>query len=125
VTSRIAQWTLDVQDLGRMAEFWSQVLGYEIDRQPDGTTHLVPPAGGEPSVWLQSSAEPKQGKNRNHLDLRAPNQAVEVDRVLGLGATRVDVGQTLRSRSPIRWAASSASCTERTRVVCTVDAGPG
>ena len=94
MTSRIAQWTLDVQDLGRMAEFWSQVLGYEIDRQPDGTTHLVPPAGGEPSVWLQSSAEPKQGKNRNHLDLRAPNQAVEVDRVLGLGATRVDVGQT-------------------------------
>ncbi|HVD29603.1 MAG TPA: VOC family protein, partial [Mycobacteriales bacterium] len=36
----------------------------------------------------------KQGKNRNHLDLRAPDQAAEIDRVLGLGATRVDVGQT-------------------------------
>jgi predicted enzyme related to lactoylglutathione lyase len=94
VTSRIAQWTLDVQDVGRMAEFWSQVLGYEIDRQPDGTTHLLPPADDEPNAWLQPSAGPKQGKNRNHLDLRAPDQAAEVDRVLGLGATPVDVGQT-------------------------------
>jgi predicted enzyme related to lactoylglutathione lyase len=94
VTSRIAQWTLDVQDVGRMAEFWSEVLGYEIDRQPDGTTHLVPPAGGEPTVWLQPSAGPKQGKNRDHLDLRTPDQAAEVERVVKLGATRVDVGQT-------------------------------
>ena len=30
MTSRIAQWTLDVQDVGRMAEFWSQVLGYGV-----------------------------------------------------------------------------------------------
>jgi hypothetical protein len=94
VTSRIAQWTLDVQDVGRMAEFWSQVLGYEVDRRPDGITHLLPPAGGEPTVWLQPSAGPKQRKNRNHLDLRAPDQAAEVDRVVGLGATPVDVGQT-------------------------------
>jgi catechol 2,3-dioxygenase-like lactoylglutathione lyase family enzyme len=94
VTSRIAQWTLDVQDLARMAEFWSQVLGYDVDRQPDGVTHLRPPSGGEPSVWLQPSAGPKQGKNRNHLDLRTPDPDAEVDRVLGLGATRVDVGQT-------------------------------
>ena len=94
MTSRIAQWTLDVRDLGRMAEFWSQVLGYEVDRQRDGTTHLRPPAGGEPSVWLQPGAGPKQGKNRNHPDLRAPDLAAEVERVIELGATRVDVGQT-------------------------------
>ena len=40
-------------------------------------------------MWLQPSAGPKQGKNRNHLDLRAPDQAAEIDRVLGLGTTRV------------------------------------
>ncbi|HVC74005.1 MAG TPA: VOC family protein [Mycobacteriales bacterium] len=54
----------------------------------------MPPAGGEPSVWLQPSAGPKQGKNRNHLDLRAPDQAAEIGRALGLGATRVEVRQT-------------------------------
>jgi predicted enzyme related to lactoylglutathione lyase len=94
VTSRIAQWTLDVQDVGRMAGFWSQVLGYGVETQPDGVTHLRPPAGGEPSVWLQPSAGPKQGKNRNHLDLRTTDVDAEVERVLGLGATRAAVGQT-------------------------------
>ena len=94
MTSRIAQWTLDVQDLGRMAEFWSQVLGYDVDTQPDGVTHLRPPGGGEPTVWLQPGAGPKQGKNRNHLDLRTTDVEVEVKRVLALGASRADVGQT-------------------------------
>ena len=78
MTSRIAQWTLDVQDLGR----------------PDGITCLRPPTGGETSGWLRPSARPKQGKNRNHLDLRAPDPAAEVERVLGLGGTWVDVRQT-------------------------------
>jgi hypothetical protein len=45
-------------------------------------------------VWLQPSAGPKQGKNRDHLDLRAPDQAAEVELVVKLGATWVDVGQT-------------------------------
>jgi catechol-2,3-dioxygenase len=52
VTSRFAQWTLDVQDVGRMAEFWSQVLGYEIDADGDGNTHLLPPGGDGLTVWL-------------------------------------------------------------------------
>jgi predicted enzyme related to lactoylglutathione lyase len=91
---RIAQWTLDVQDVGRMAEFWSQVLGYALDVQPDGTTHLVPPAGGEPTIWLQPGAGPKRDKLRGHLDLTTRDVAAEVERVLGLGATRADVGQS-------------------------------
>jgi pimeloyl-ACP methyl ester carboxylesterase len=45
VTSRIAQWTLDVQDVGRMAEFWSHMLGYEIDVDRDDDTHVLPPGG--------------------------------------------------------------------------------
>ena len=94
MTSRISQWTLDVQDVGRMAEFWSQVLGYAIDTEPDGITHLRPPAGGEPSIWLQPSAGPKRDKNRGHLDLRTPDVDAEIQRVLALGATRADVGQT-------------------------------
>ena len=70
------------------------MLGYDIETEPDGITHLRPPAGGEPSVWLQPSAGPKDGKNRNHLDLRTRDVHAEIERVLGLGATRADVGQT-------------------------------
>jgi predicted enzyme related to lactoylglutathione lyase len=94
VTSRIAQWTLDVRDVEGMAAFWSRVLGYDTDPPgEDGSVHLRPPAGGEPTVWLQPGAGPKEGKNRNHPDLRTPDRDAEVERVLGLGATRADVGQ--------------------------------
>ena len=40
--------------------------------------------------------EPKTGKNRVHLDLAsssAADQAATVRRLLGLGATRADIGQ--------------------------------
>jgi predicted enzyme related to lactoylglutathione lyase len=94
VTCRIAQWTLDVRDVDRMAAFWSQVLGYDADPPgEDGGVHLRPPAGGEPTVWLQPSAGPKEGKNRNHPDLRTRDRDAEIERVLALGAARADVGQ--------------------------------
>jgi hypothetical protein len=37
--------------------------------------------------------EPKTVKNRLHLDFRPDDQQAEVERLLGLGATRADVGQ--------------------------------
>ncbi|MEV0719561.1 VOC family protein [Asanoa sp. NPDC050611] len=95
MVSRLTQWTLDVRDATRMAAFWSAALGYEIDR--DGQ-HLRPPpdAPGAPTVWLQPCAGDKTTKNRAHPDLHAPDGdvAAEVERLLTLGATRADVGQT-------------------------------
>jgi catechol 2,3-dioxygenase-like lactoylglutathione lyase family enzyme len=97
MTSRIAQWTLDVHDLDLMATFWSQVLGYRIDEEYGGTLHLLPPGEAPPgtlTVWLQPAADDKTTKNRNHPDLR-PDQSVEAEvaRLLELGATYADVGQ--------------------------------
>ena len=99
MTSRIEQWTLDVHDVSRMADFWSQVLGYEIEKTDGASVHLYPPAAANPaapSVWLQASAATKRDKNRNHPDLRVDgeNFDAEVDRVVALGARHVDVGQT-------------------------------
>jgi hypothetical protein len=37
--------------------------------------------------------EGKAVKNRLHLDLRPEDQAAEVDRLLALGARKVDIGQ--------------------------------
>ncbi|MCA2214848.1 VOC family protein [Jidongwangia harbinensis] len=92
MTSRIAQWTLDVQDVTVMAVFWSQALGYRVEAGGDGSAKLYPPDGGM-TMWLQGSAGPKSGKNRNHPDLVADDPAAEVERLLGLGARRADVGQ--------------------------------
>jgi hypothetical protein len=89
---RIGQWTLDVRDVGVMAQFWSAALGYRIDE--DGQ-HLRPPDGtGRPSVWLQPVDEPTPGKNRGHPDLVPDDGDAEVERLLALGASRIDVGQS-------------------------------
>jgi hypothetical protein len=99
MTSRFRQWTLDVLDTERMARFWSAALGYDVDAEADGTTHLRPPAGSPaelPSVWLQPTDVPHAGKNRNHPDLVAVDgdAEAEVDRLVGFGARRIDVGQS-------------------------------
>jgi glyoxalase superfamily protein len=96
VTARLEQWTLDVRDVATMARFWAAVLGYRIG---DDGQHLWPPpdAGPHaPSVWLQPVDAPTPGKNRGHPDLVPVDGDVdaEVERLLGLGAQRVDVGQS-------------------------------
>jgi catechol 2,3-dioxygenase-like lactoylglutathione lyase family enzyme len=99
MVSRIVQWTLDVQDTEAMSRFWSRALGYRVDRGDDGSAHLYPPDDAAPealTIWLQGSAGPKRDKMRGHLDLVAADGEVgaEVDRLIGLGARRADVGQT-------------------------------
>ncbi|GAA3610148.1 VOC family protein [Nonomuraea rosea] len=98
MTSRFAQWTLDAHDTRKMAAFWSAALGYEIEHDGEAP-HLWPPSDAprnSMTVWLQPTDAPKSGKNRNHPDLYVPDGgdvAAEVERLVGLGATRVDVGQ--------------------------------
>ncbi|MET7670831.1 VOC family protein [Micromonospora luteifusca] len=95
---RIAQCTLDVDDLDVMVAFWSTALGYEVEQGDDDSAKLWPPgqsSATSPTVWLQGSGTPKRGKNRLHLDLVADaDPQAEVQRLLSLGARRVDVGQT-------------------------------
>ena len=82
-----------------MAAFWSEALGYHSEHLSGGEVKLLPPHDVPESaltVLLQPVAGPKSGKNRNHPDLTAPDGDVdiEVERLIALGAKRVDVGQT-------------------------------
>ena len=82
------------------AQFWAQALGWEIEEDDDEAS--VAPAGFEypgtsalPLVFVPVT-EPKTVKNRIHLDLTSSSpedQAATVDRLLGLGAVKVDIGQ--------------------------------
>lgn len=100
MTSTITQWTLDVHDVDLMARFWSQALGYRIDAGDDGSAKLYPPddaAPGALTMWLQPTEHPKRDKNRNHPDLNTDGDVdAEAERLVGLGARHVDIGQTGR-----------------------------
>jgi hypothetical protein len=44
MTVRFAQWTLDVQDVALMVDFWSEALDFEVRHGDDGSAKLYPPA---------------------------------------------------------------------------------
>ena len=59
----------------------------EDEPEPDWAV-LRDPSGAGVNVSLQVVPEPRVGKNRLHLDLYTRERDAEVDRLLGLGATR-------------------------------------
>ena len=115
------QVTFDCTDPDRLAHFWAHLLGYRLDSPPEGygsweawlTEHGVPesewnsasavsdPDGHGPRLYFQRVPEPKECKNRVHLDVnvggtRATPEAerrsrvdAAVERAVELGATKV------------------------------------
>ena len=87
---------LGVSDVPRAAEFWRAALGYELRTDGWGGwgTVLVPPAGRDGArIALQRSETPVRSHPRLHLYLHvesAPEQEAEAERLVGLGAERVD-----------------------------------
>jgi hypothetical protein len=84
------QVTIDCADPGRLARFWAEALGYQLEEPPagfatwqsywvsrglpqeeveDGYDSIVDPDGVGPRIWFQPVPEPKVVKNRVHLDL--------------------------------------------------------
>lgn len=88
---RIGSTVLGVSDVRRAAEFWGRALGYvPRDEIEETWAVLSPPDGVGQNVSLMRTDTPVQEKPRVHLDLYSANPAEEIDRLLGLGATRVD-----------------------------------
>ena len=79
-----------VDDLERQKAFWSAALDYvpRIDRADDFAL-LKPRDGIGPNVSLDRVRAPVQVPPKIHLDLYATDQAAEVERLKGLGATEV------------------------------------
>lgn len=77
-------------ELGR---WWCEALGwvvvdddppvFEIQSQPDRL----------PGILFLGVDKSQHGTNRLHIDLRPDDQAAEVERLIALGASRLDIGQ--------------------------------
>jgi catechol 2,3-dioxygenase-like lactoylglutathione lyase family enzyme len=85
---------IDCADAPALARFWAEALGYRIVADDDPDERLVvPPDGRGPRLLFLRVPDEKTVKNRLHLDLRPDDQDAEVDRLIKLGAKRVDIGQ--------------------------------
>jgi hypothetical protein len=110
--------TFDCADPRALSLFWCEVLGYEFPPPPPGfeswdafseslpeaqrnsASACVDPHGAGPRLFFQRVPEGKSAKNRLHLDVRAAPGfegddrmaalEVECERLLALGATRVE-----------------------------------
>jgi catechol 2,3-dioxygenase-like lactoylglutathione lyase family enzyme len=86
---RVGSIVIRVDDLDRQARFWEAALGYEPGIDRDDFILLRPTEGTGPNVSLDRVPAPLQVPPRIHLDLYTEDQAGEVRRLLGLGATEV------------------------------------
>jgi hypothetical protein len=122
------QVAIDCSAPHELADWWAEALGWQVEAQDeafirrmvetgaateaDTTTHrgklvwrlgaaITSPLPDRPRVLFQQVPEPKEGKNRLHLDVRVgpEGQEAEVNRLLGLGATELWRG----SQGPHSW----------------------
>jgi hypothetical protein len=122
------QVTIDSADPHELADWWAEVLGWQVEPQDESfirrmvetgaatedqtTEHrgalvwkvgaaLNSPDPGRPRVLFQHVPEPKTVKNRVHLDVRvgADRREAEVSRLIGLGATEL----WRASQGPYEW----------------------
>ena len=69
--------------------FWRDALGWPLVWDQDEETAIQSPHGGTKVSWGGPPVAPKEGRNRQRLDLAAPNVAAEVKRLIALGATEI------------------------------------
>lgn len=89
---------IDAHDLPVLARFWAQVLDWRILSEREREVVIGANETAPVGICFMPVTDEKIVKNRLHLDL-TPNSAdrdAEIERLLALGARRVDIGQTGR-----------------------------
>jgi hypothetical protein len=95
VSSKFTELCIDCSDPLRLAEFWAEVLDYKITDAEGDEVALAGPEGSGPEILFVKVPEAKTVKNRLHIDVNPVDreQDEEVQRLLELGARKVDIGQ--------------------------------
>jgi hypothetical protein len=102
MSTRLVHLVIDANDPPELARFWAAALGWEVEAEETDEVVVVCPSGYDypdpvalPLVFVPVPGA-KTVKNRVHLDLAtesAGQQAAVVDRLRGLGARPLDIGQ--------------------------------
>ncbi|MGW2821938.1 VOC family protein [Streptomyces sp. NPDC001443] len=86
---------IDTHDLPSLARFWAEVLNWRILSEREREVVIGPEEAGPMGMCFMPVTGRKVVKNRLHLDLTsaAEDREAEIERILALGARRVDIGQ--------------------------------
>ncbi|PPH15311.1 glyoxalase [Rathayibacter sp. AY1D1] len=90
---RLEEIIVDCTDFRTLGHWWQEALGWDVVDEDEDGIELLAPSGRGPSLLFLDVPERKTVKNRLHLDFVPDDQEAEVARLVGLGATRSDVGQ--------------------------------
>jgi hypothetical protein len=97
MASVLTEIIVDAKDPKVIAHFWGDVLGWPVVEDERGLcwTSATGDYTARPLLVFVPVPEAKTVKNRLHLDVNPSGveQAEELERLLSLGARRVDVGQ--------------------------------
>ncbi len=107
---------IDANDVRALSHWWAEALDWQVVYEADDEVVIVPhhlavqeddpgvPWAERGQAWVFVPVpEGKSVKNRIHLDLAchtSDDRGAELDRLVALGATRVDVGQ---DRDRVSW----------------------
>jgi predicted enzyme related to lactoylglutathione lyase len=87
---------IDAHDLPALAGFWAEVLGWQVLSAREREVVVGPSVDAPVGLCFMPATDPRSVKNRVHLDLTTSgdDREAEIERILALGARRIDIGQT-------------------------------
>jgi predicted enzyme related to lactoylglutathione lyase len=93
---RLHHIVIDTRDLPMLARFWAQALRWQILSERENEIVIGTADTAPVGICFMPVSDPKTVKNRLHLDITtsAADRDAEIERLLALGAQRVDIGQT-------------------------------
>jgi predicted enzyme related to lactoylglutathione lyase len=102
MASRWYTLVIDATDVRLLADFWKQVLDWQVVYESDEEMVIAKDENTYPGIIFGTVPEAKSVKNRLHIDLNPDDQQAEVERLVGLGASKVEVGQS-DADEPVKW----------------------
>jgi predicted enzyme related to lactoylglutathione lyase len=93
---RLHHIVIDTHDLPGLARFWTEALDWKVLSERENEIVIGTDENAPVGICFMPVTDKKIVKNRVHLDITtsAADRDQEIERLLALGAQRVDVGQT-------------------------------
>ena len=87
------QVVVDAAQPAALGRWWANALGWVVTFEADDEYEIRSAPDRLPGLVFVPVRDSKVTKNRLHLDFCPDDQTAEVDRLLALGAHRMDLGQ--------------------------------